>query len=242
MFVTGRQIRLDDLVIRSSADSPYSEALRVLTGQLAGANLRFEGGVSAYRNATLELFNPVIENAGEYGVGVFEDSYAFVSNCEILDASGAGVEVDASTFSSDICSVERSGENGLEARQSRVYLAVVSIVDSAESGIVAEQGSSIEVLGGIGQPSRIAGGGVGLELSGGSTAQLGESVIEQNQDGVMLGDASVLRRRVPYSPRVTGNTGAGVRCAPSPAVPQVALLGSTWVFGNGQDFVDCALP
>jgi uncharacterized coiled-coil protein SlyX len=242
VFVTGRRVRLDDLVIRASADQPDGEALRVLTGQVAGANLRFEGGVSAFRNATLELFSPVIERAGRWGLGVFEQSYAFLGDCAIRDAREVGVQVESSAFSARTCAVERSSGDGVRAWQSALHLWGVSVVDSGQAGVKADLGSSVEISGGIGAGSRIAGSAAGLVVSGGSRARLGESRIDGNQDGVVLSDASVLDRFLPYSPRVTGNTGAGVRCAPPPAVPQVAQLGPSEVFGNGEDFVDCALP
>jgi hypothetical protein len=244
VFVTARDIRLDNLVIRAADATPGSGALRVLTGQLAGANLRFErGGISVLRNSTVELFGPVvIEGAGDLGIAVWEDSYAFVSNCEIHDSALTAVDVRSSAFATNNCLIERSGEVGIRARKSRLDLFMVEIVDSAETGVQAETGSSIQLSGGIGAGSRIAGSIVGLAVSGGSTVLLGESTIEENTDGVVLSDASVLQPDWPYTMRVTGNTGAGVRCAPTPAVPQLGGLSAGQVFGNGEDFVDCHLP
>jgi hypothetical protein len=241
VFVTGRRIRLDDLVIRSSGDSPDSEALRVLTGTAAGANLHFEGGVSALRNATLELFTPTIDGAGRWGVGIFSNSYAYVSDCQINDAGVVGIQVESSALMAFNCTVEASGETGVQVHQSSVLLWGVSVVDSGQTGVNVELGSSVEIAGGIGMGSRIAGSATGLDVSGGSTANLGESTIELNGDGVTLSDASVVERDVPYSPLITGNTN-GVRCAAAPAVPQLSHLGAAEVTGNGQDFVDCAVP
>ena len=243
VFVTAEDIRLDNLTIQAAADSPDSEALRVLRGQLAGANIRLRGGgVTATRNATLELFSPVIEGSGRYGVLAREDSYAFLSNCQIRDSAEAAVEVDASVVTLNSCVIEDSSKVGIRARHARLGLWAVEVVDAMETGLEVGNGSSVDLGGGIGMGSRITGSAVGLTLSGGSTLLLGESTIENNADGVVLFDASVLKPDWPYSMRVTGNTSAGVRCEPSPAVPQIGGLGAGQVFGNGVDFVDCPMP
>lgn len=241
----GQDTRLDQLTVRGAPT-----AIHIRHAHVEGQGLHLVGGVTALMGSTVRFYQPTtIEAAPFEGVAVYEESSFVVFGCEIRDAGYAGVRVEDGTFVASDCRIERSGKFGVVAEHgANVTLDQVAVTDSGETGVLAGLGSAIRIQSDypIWTPvpppitSRIAGSPVGLRVSTGSSVRLGWATIEGNGDGISLGDSSVVERDMHTELRVTANSAAGVRCEPAPAVPQLVLIDSSSVFGNGGGDIVCA--
>lgn len=130
----------------------------------------------------------------------------------IESAAEVGIDVfEESSVSVNNCTVSGSGFDGVRVAQSTFLAYACIITGSAWAGIRAEEGANVS---------------------------LDSTTITANADGVIIGDSSVLRNVLATS--ITGNTSAGIRCAPSPAVPQLVGVTPATSTGNpGGNFVSC---
>jgi len=126
-----------------------------------------------------------------------------------------GIDVrDESQLAIFECTVSGSGFDGVRVRESTFEARNCTIRDSVGTGLRVEQGANV-TLDGI--------------------------TITSNEDGVRIGDSSILRNEIhPGVLSVTGNRSAGIRCAASPAVPQLVGVPASSVTGNpAGNFVSC---
>jgi len=244
IFVNGGQdVRIDQLTVKGAPTS-----IHVRHAHLEGSALNLYGGVTALMGSTVRLYPSVLIQGAPYqGVDIDEESSFTIFGCQIRDAGYAGVRVVNGTFSAENCQIERSGQFGILAQGgANVSLEEVNVTDSGTAGVSAGLGSAVLIQtpgwsnGGAPLRSRITGSPVGLQAAGGSSVRLGHVTIQGNGDGVSLGDASVVERDMFGQLQVTGNSAAGVRCAPAPAVPQLVLVDSSSVFGNPGGDIVCA--
>lgn len=131
----------------------------------------------------------------------------------IENATDVGIDVwEESTVAVSDCTITGSGFDGVRVAQSSFLATWCTISGSAAAGVRAEEGANV---------------------------RLDTTTITANQDGVIIGDSSILRNI--FSTSITGNTSAGIRCAPAPAVPQLVGVTAATVTGNpGGNFVNCA--
>ncbi len=238
----GQDVRIDQLTIKGAPNSIW-----VRHAHLEGSSLNLFGGVTAIMGSTVRLYpSVVIQGAPDQGVDVQEESSFVIFGCQIRDAGYAAVRVGSGTFLASNCQIERSGRFGILAEQgANVTLEEVSINGSGNTGVSAGLGSAVLIQTpgwGNGAPIRssISGSPLGLQAAGGSSVRLGHVTIQGNQDGVSIGDASVVARDMFGDLQITGNSGAGIRCASAPAAPQLVLIDSSSVFGNPGGDIVCA--
>jgi hypothetical protein len=131
----------------------------------------------------------------------------------IEGAAEVGVDIwEESSVALNNCTVSGSGFDGVRVAQSTFAAYMCAISGSTWAGVRVGDGSNVS---------------------------LDSTTITANEDGVIIGDSSVLRSALGTS--ITGNTSAGIRCAPSPAVPQLIGVTSATSTGNpGGNFVNCA--
>ena len=133
----------------------------------------------------------------------------------IEEAVEVGIDVGEETFFAIFdCTVSRSGLDGVRVSHSTFVASRCTIGDSARTGLRAEEGANIRLDG---------------------------TTITSNEDGVVIGDSSILRNIVGLGPlSITSNRSAGIRCAAAPAVPQLVGIAAGSVTGNpGGNFVSC---
>ena len=111
------------------------------------------------------------------------------------------------------CTVSGSGFDGVRVAQSTFAATQCTISDSGWAGLRAGEGANV---------------------------RLDTTMITSNEDGVAIGDSSVLRH-IGGTLSISGNRSAGIRCAAAPAVPQLLGIAASSVSGNpGGNFVSCA--
>ena len=234
VFVTAQDVRLDQLRIRGAISS-----LWIRHGHVEGSALVLQGGVTALMGSTVRLYEPTVIEAADQGITVLEESSFTIFGCDIHDARYEGVSIRSSTFHASGCTIARSGTTGITADEgANVTLENVSVTDSVQAGIAAGLGSTLVMTSYQPSPGRIAGSPIGLKVWGGSSVRLGNVTLETNGDGLIVGDSSVVERAGQL--RITDNTGAGVRCDPAPAVPQLVRIDAASVFGNTGGDIVCA--
>jgi len=243
IFVNGGQdVRIDQLTIKGAPTS-----IHIRHAHVEGSGLNLFGGVTAIMGSTVRLYpSVVIQGAPFEAVDVDEESSFVIFGCQIRDAGYAGVRVVNGTFFAENCQIERAGRFGILAEGgASVSLEEVSVTDSGDTGVSAGLGSAVLIQtpgwrDGVPLLSRITGSPVGVRAAGGSSVRLGNVTIQGNGDGVSLGDASVVERDMFGQLQVTGNSAAGIRCAPAPAAPQLVLIDSSSVSGNAGGDIVCA--
>ena len=133
----------------------------------------------------------------------------------IEGAAEFGIDLrDESQLAIFDCTVSGSGLAGVRVMESTFQATNCTITDSGWAGVQIEQGANVTLDG---------------------------MTITSNEDGVMIGDSSILRNSFgPGALSITGNRSAGIRCAASPAVPQLVGVPPSAVTGNpGGNFVSC---
>jgi hypothetical protein len=260
-----RRVRLEQLTLTgdgtgSGIDADDNGAFTAVGLQVSNLS----AGIEVAQSALGEVFDSVIENnlsgvsAGQADLGLFD--------CTVRNNRASGVSVIGGRLSVSGGAIEANRFSGVSATASSLaILTGVSVTDNSQFGILASFGSLVAVQPGT-SISRNALGG--LRVQNAAIGSLTGTVVVENNGGggVTVVDGSFFRMAVGAGPgprisgntgngislfdtslaagtgslQITGNTGWGVLCAPSPAVAQVTgAFNATTVTGNTTGQISC---
>jgi hypothetical protein len=244
-----RRVSINELTIRPATGNVFGLSLmrgadvRLWKGTLEGVAINVTDSSIEIASSTIHntaapgvtvkkglvrMFDSTVDTSSSNGIDAWQDSVVEINSSAVTHHSGAGISVDWNA-------IVRLG--GTEAAPSR-------IADNA-TGLAAGAGSLIDVLGVV-LVERSNGHGIFVEEgsilrvrnAGGQPA--GPVISGSRLDGVSLHDTSVAS--IGGTTQIKNNAGWGIRCAPAPAVAQLAGREedlTSVVFGNTAGQVSC---